>query len=343
MAGLFATETLSCGLQACWDGVISQAGYAERQKACDEFNNANRWRKRGLAVIPTKFGISFTTKFLNQAGALVHIYTDGTVLVTHGGVEMGQGLHTKVAQVRHSAYHCAALLCPALPLFGPVPCPCFARLALPWPCSCNKANHLPKRKACLLSFAPKDSLRARLLSDEVRYSRTHLASKMHNFKHLLGPATILQQPKVSDCTCSCIASNPVQLAQCGSKLAAVIQHSIQSETHDSGQQPMSEAHVDYRWRQLIWESLCPVSTSQRLPPTRSPTALLLLPLPAATCMAQPRQTPVPSSTPASSPTGRSAPTPPSSSLSTLLTLTGLTSQRMASMRHLTSQVCLPPV
>ncbi|KAL3157593.1 hypothetical protein ABBQ32_012044 [Trebouxia sp. C0010 RCD-2024] len=86
-------------IQACWDGAIGQAGFAERQKACDEFNKANRWRKRGLAVIPTKFGISFTTKFLNQAGALVHIYTDGTVLVTHGGVEMGQGLHTKVAQV----------------------------------------------------------------------------------------------------------------------------------------------------------------------------------------------------------------------------------------------------
>lgn len=58
-----------------------------------------RWRKRGLAATPTKFGISFTTKFLNQAGALVHVYLDGTVLVTHGGVEMGQGLHTKVAQV----------------------------------------------------------------------------------------------------------------------------------------------------------------------------------------------------------------------------------------------------
>ena len=71
----------------------------------DDFNKANRWRKRGLAVIPTKFGISFTTKFLNQGAALVHIYTDGTVLVTHGGVEMGQGLHTKVAQVRlHPAY-----------------------------------------------------------------------------------------------------------------------------------------------------------------------------------------------------------------------------------------------
>ena len=85
--------------QACWDGVIDQAGFAERQKAADDFNKANRWRKRGIAVIPTKFGISFTTKFLNQGAALVHIYTDGTVLVTHGGVEMGQGLHTKVAQV----------------------------------------------------------------------------------------------------------------------------------------------------------------------------------------------------------------------------------------------------
>lgn len=86
-------------IQACWDGVVDQADFAERQKAADEFNKANRWRKRGLAVIPTKFGISFTTKFLNQGAALVHIYTDGTVLVTHGGVEMGQGLHTKVAQV----------------------------------------------------------------------------------------------------------------------------------------------------------------------------------------------------------------------------------------------------
>ena len=96
--------------QACWDGVVEQASFAERQEACDEFNKANRWRKRGLAVIPTKFGISFTTKFLNQAGALVHVYTDGTVLVTHGGVEMGQGLHTKVAQVSRSILSCV-LVC----------------------------------------------------------------------------------------------------------------------------------------------------------------------------------------------------------------------------------------
>lgn len=59
----------------------------------------HRWRKRGMSVIPTKFGIAFTEKFLNQAGALVLIYMDGSVLLSHGGTEMGQGLHTKMLQV----------------------------------------------------------------------------------------------------------------------------------------------------------------------------------------------------------------------------------------------------
>jgi hypothetical protein len=55
--------------------------------------------KRGLALTPVKFGISFTATLFNQAGALVHVYTDGSVQVNHGGTEMGQGLHTKVAQI----------------------------------------------------------------------------------------------------------------------------------------------------------------------------------------------------------------------------------------------------
>ena len=62
-----------------------------------------RYRKRGLAVLPTKFGISFTFKPLNQAGALVNIYVDGSVSAVHGGVEMGQGLHTKMCQVAAQA------------------------------------------------------------------------------------------------------------------------------------------------------------------------------------------------------------------------------------------------
>lgn len=63
----------------------------------------NRYRKRGIGVVPTKFGIAFTSLFLNQAGALVLVYADGSVLLSHGGTEMGQGLHTKMIQVSAAA------------------------------------------------------------------------------------------------------------------------------------------------------------------------------------------------------------------------------------------------
>ena len=60
----------------------------------------NSWKKRGLALIPTRYGVGFgPDQFLSQAGALLHVYTDGSVLLTHGGMEMGQGLHTKMVQV----------------------------------------------------------------------------------------------------------------------------------------------------------------------------------------------------------------------------------------------------
>ncbi|KAJ8045585.1 Xanthine dehydrogenase/oxidase [Holothuria leucospilota] len=90
-------------LDRCWQSCLDKSSYAMRRKQVTEYNRKNRWKKRGLAITPTKFGISFTTKFLNQAGALVHIYTDGSVLVTHGGIEMGQGLHTKIIQVASRA------------------------------------------------------------------------------------------------------------------------------------------------------------------------------------------------------------------------------------------------
>ncbi|CAI5770855.1 dehydrogenase oxidase [Podarcis lilfordi] len=86
-------------LRRCWDECLANSDYHSRRKLIDEFNRKNRWKKRGMAIIPTKFGISFTVPFLNQAGALVHVYTDGSVLLTHGGTEMGQGLHTKMIQV----------------------------------------------------------------------------------------------------------------------------------------------------------------------------------------------------------------------------------------------------
>ena len=73
--------------------------YWPRRRAIGRFNAASRWRKKGLALTPVKFGISFTTTAFNQAGALVHIYKDGSVHLNHGGTEMGQGLFIKVAQV----------------------------------------------------------------------------------------------------------------------------------------------------------------------------------------------------------------------------------------------------
>ncbi|MBE0548797.1 MAG: xanthine dehydrogenase molybdopterin binding subunit [Rubrivivax sp.] len=75
------------------------SGYAERRAAMAVFNATSPVLQRGLALTPVKFGIAFNVTHLNQAGALVHVYTDGSVLVNHGGTEMGQGLNTKVAQV----------------------------------------------------------------------------------------------------------------------------------------------------------------------------------------------------------------------------------------------------
>ncbi len=82
-----------------YDTLIKSSAYFERRKEIDKFNHEHEFYKKGLALTPVKFGISFTTSFLNQAGALVNIYTDGTVLVNHGGTEMGQGLHTKIQQI----------------------------------------------------------------------------------------------------------------------------------------------------------------------------------------------------------------------------------------------------
>lgn len=83
--------------------VLDEANYSARRRSIEAYNAASKWKKRGLAIIPTKFGISFNAIFLNQAGALVHIYHDGSVLVAHGGTEMGQGLHTKMTMIAAEA------------------------------------------------------------------------------------------------------------------------------------------------------------------------------------------------------------------------------------------------
>jgi xanthine dehydrogenase molybdopterin binding subunit len=86
-------------LHILYDKIINTSDYYARRKEINEFNSKNEFYKKGLALTPVKFGISFTTSFLNQAGALVNIYKDGTILVNHGGTEMGQGLNTKIMQI----------------------------------------------------------------------------------------------------------------------------------------------------------------------------------------------------------------------------------------------------
>ncbi|WMS44488.1 xanthine dehydrogenase molybdopterin binding subunit [Acuticoccus sp. MNP-M23] len=86
------------------DELAESADYTARQAEIAAFNAASPVLKRGLSLVPVKFGISFTTTFLNQAGALVHVYKDGSVMINHGGIEMGQGLYIKVAQVVADAF-----------------------------------------------------------------------------------------------------------------------------------------------------------------------------------------------------------------------------------------------
>jgi len=81
------------------ESLEESSDYQARRKAITEYNANNSILKKGIALTPVKFGISFTVQHLNQAGALVHIYTDGTIHLSHGGSEMGQGLNTKVAQI----------------------------------------------------------------------------------------------------------------------------------------------------------------------------------------------------------------------------------------------------
>jgi len=86
-----------------WQAVEESAEVTRRQREIAQFNAAHRHTKRALAITPVKFGISFNLTAFNQAGALVHVYKDGSVLVNHGGTEMGQGLHTKMLQVAATA------------------------------------------------------------------------------------------------------------------------------------------------------------------------------------------------------------------------------------------------
>ncbi|MGB1106273.1 MAG: xanthine dehydrogenase molybdopterin binding subunit [Candidatus Puniceispirillaceae bacterium] len=88
-----------CILQDIVPRLAADADYEARRAEIEAFNRTGGMIRRGIALTPVKFGISFNTTFLNQAGALVHVYSDGSVHLNHGGTEMGQGLNTKVAQI----------------------------------------------------------------------------------------------------------------------------------------------------------------------------------------------------------------------------------------------------
>ncbi|CAO1637922.1 unnamed protein product [Sympodiomycopsis kandeliae] len=96
----YGQPLLDWNVPTMWQQVRESADFDARRKAIDAFNASSKWKKRGLTMVGTRFGISFTFKTLNQARCLLHIYAhDGSVMLSHGGTEMGQGLHTKVVQV----------------------------------------------------------------------------------------------------------------------------------------------------------------------------------------------------------------------------------------------------
>ncbi|GGB20820.1 dehydrogenase [Flexivirga endophytica] len=90
-------------LHQIWDELLTGSDFAQRQQEIERFNATHDDTKRAIAATPVKFGISFNKSSMNQGGALVLVYKDGSVLVNHGGTEMGQGLHTKMLQVAATA------------------------------------------------------------------------------------------------------------------------------------------------------------------------------------------------------------------------------------------------
>lgn len=96
----YGEELKDCDLHHTWKQLMHSSDFVERERAVQEFNRRNRWLKRGISMIPLKYGVSYSRRMLNQARAIVNVYRgDGTVLLRHGGVEIGQGINTKMAQI----------------------------------------------------------------------------------------------------------------------------------------------------------------------------------------------------------------------------------------------------
>ncbi|MBV1924031.1 MAG: molybdopterin-dependent oxidoreductase, partial [Flavobacteriaceae bacterium] len=89
-----------CRIKQVWDDLKTSSNFDARLVEVESYNKKNRWRKKGISMIPIKYGISYTYRPMNQGGAYVVVFSaDGTVTIEHGGIEMGQGIHTKIAQI----------------------------------------------------------------------------------------------------------------------------------------------------------------------------------------------------------------------------------------------------
>ncbi|NXD62564.1 AOXB oxidase, partial [Eolophus roseicapillus] len=95
----FKEEFNAENLWKCWEECLDKSDYYNRKAMVEKSNTKNYWKKKGIAIVPMKFSVGFNATYFHQAGALVHIYIDGSVLVTHGGIELGQGIHTKMLQI----------------------------------------------------------------------------------------------------------------------------------------------------------------------------------------------------------------------------------------------------
>ncbi|XP_030065868.1 aldehyde oxidase 2 [Microcaecilia unicolor] len=95
----YKQEFDATNLCRCWNECLKKSSYHSRRAHIEEYNKLNCWKKKGIAIIPLKYGVGAVENTYHQAGALVHVYKDGSVLVYHNGVELGQGLNTKIIQI----------------------------------------------------------------------------------------------------------------------------------------------------------------------------------------------------------------------------------------------------
>ena len=95
----YGQEVEACNMQRTWDQAVKDFEVEAIRARIEKFNSQNHFKKKGFAMMPVCFGISFTKTFLNQGSSLVHVYTDGSVSVTTGGIEMGQGISSNMIAI----------------------------------------------------------------------------------------------------------------------------------------------------------------------------------------------------------------------------------------------------